>query len=55
MVSFHEKAITVRALAYFEEAENQEMPEMLAPARWADVRAYCESAAVKLSRTLSGL
>ena len=48
-------AIAVRALAYFEDAEQQPMPRMLKPVRWADVRAYCEAAARRLARRLSGL
>jgi len=49
------QAIAVRALAYFEDAEQQPMPRMLTPVDWADVRAYCESAARRLARELSGL
>jgi hypothetical protein len=48
-------AIAVRALAYFEDAEQQPMPRMLAAVDWADVRAYCEAAARRLARRLSGL
>jgi len=48
-------AIAVRALAYFEDAEGQPMPGLLKPVEWADVRAYCESAARRLARRLSGL
>jgi hypothetical protein len=47
--------IAVRALAYFEDAEQQPMPRLLKPVRWADVRAYCEAAAPRLARRLSGL
>jgi hypothetical protein len=47
--------IAVRALAYFEDAEQQPMPRLLKPVRWADVRAYCEAAAQRLARRLSGL
>jgi hypothetical protein len=47
--------IAVRALAYFEDAEQQPMPRLLTPVRWADVRAYCEAAARRLARRLSGL
>jgi predicted nucleotidyltransferase component of viral defense system len=49
------QAIAVRALAYFEDAEQQPMPRLLTPVRWADVRAYCEAAARRLARRLSGL
>jgi predicted nucleotidyltransferase component of viral defense system len=47
--------IAARALAYFEDAEPQPMPRLLTPVRWADVRAYCEAAARRLTRRLSGL
>jgi hypothetical protein len=47
--------IAARALAYFEDAEQQPMPRLLTPVRWADVRAYCEAAARRLARQLSGL
>ena len=48
-------AIAVRALAYFEDAEQQPMPQLLKPVDWADVRVYCETAARRLARHLSGL
>ena len=48
-------AIAVKALAYFEDAEQQPMPEMLHPVTWKEVRAYCERAAASLARKLSGL
>jgi len=44
MVSLHE-----------EDAESQSIPGLLKPVEWADVRAYCESAARHLARRLSGL
>ena len=47
--------IAARALAYFEDAEPQPMPRLLTPVKWADVRAYCEAAARRLTRRLSGL
>ena len=47
--------VAVRALAYFEDAEQQPMPRLFRPVRWADVRAYSESAARRLARRLSGL
>jgi len=47
--------IAARALAYFEDAEPQPMPRLLMPVKWADVRAYCEAAARRLTRRLSGL
>jgi hypothetical protein len=48
-------AVAVRALAYFDDAEQQPMPRLLKPVRWSDVRAYCEEAARRLARRLSGL
>ena len=48
-------SVVVRALAYFEDAEQQPMPKMLTPVAWEDVRAYCEDAARNLARRLSGL
>ena len=48
-------AVAIRALAYFEDAEQQPMPRLLQPVRWVDVRAYCEAAARRLARRLSGL
>ena len=47
--------IAVRALAYFEDAEQQPMPRLFKPVRWSDVRAYCEASAHRLARRLSGL
>ena len=47
--------IAARALAYFEDAEPQPMPRLLMPVKWVDVRAYCEAAARRLTRRLSGL
>jgi hypothetical protein len=47
--------VAARALAYFEDAEPQPMPRLLTPVEWADVRAYCEAAAHRLARRLSGL
>jgi hypothetical protein len=48
-------AVAVRALVYFEDAEQQPMPRMLIPAAWKDIRIYCEEASRKLTRRLSGL
>lgn len=48
-------AIAVRALTYFDDAEDQPMPRLLKTVAWADVRAYCESAASHVARHLSGL
>ena len=48
-------AITARALAYFEDAETQPMPQMRVAIRWENVRGYCEEAARRLGRRLSGL
>jgi hypothetical protein len=47
--------VAARALAYFEDAEPQPMPRLLTPVNWADVRVYCEAAARRLARRLSGL
>jgi predicted nucleotidyltransferase component of viral defense system len=47
--------VSIRALAYFEDAEQQPMPRMLIPVAWEDVRIYCEDASRKLARRLSGL
>lgn len=47
--------IAARALAYFEDAEQQPMPRLLVPTDWADVRSCCEDAARRLARRLSGL
>ncbi|MBN1658269.1 MAG: nucleotidyl transferase AbiEii/AbiGii toxin family protein [Anaerolineae bacterium] len=47
--------VAIRALAYFRDAEQQPMPRLLTPVQWPDVRAYCEAAARKLARHLSGL
>lgn len=47
--------ISARALAYFEDAEQQKMPETVWPVNWQDVREYCESAAARWTRKLSGL
>jgi predicted nucleotidyltransferase component of viral defense system len=48
-------AISARALVYFDDAEQQPMPNTLVPISWQDVKAYCESAATALTRRLSGL
>jgi predicted nucleotidyltransferase component of viral defense system len=48
-------SVAARALAYFQDAELQPMPRLLKPVEWADVRAYCEAAAYRLTRRLSGL
>lgn len=48
-------AVAVRALAYFNDAEQQPMPRMLIPVVWGDVRKYCEEASRNLTRHLSGL
>ena len=48
-------AILVRALAYFEDAEQQPMPQMYHEVRWQDVKAYCQAAARRLARDLAGL
>jgi predicted nucleotidyltransferase component of viral defense system len=49
------QAISARALAYFEDAEQQPMPDMLRSVHWLNVRVYCEAASRKLTRRLSGL
>lgn len=38
----------LRALAYFDDAETEPMPEMLAPVVWAEVRGYFEARAREL-------
>lgn len=48
-------SIVARALAYFEDAEQQPMPRLLVSVRWEDVRGYCEAAARLLARRMSGL
>ena len=48
-------AVASRALSYFDDAEQQPMPELLHPVSWEDVRDYCEAAARQLARRLSGL
>jgi predicted nucleotidyltransferase component of viral defense system len=48
-------AILARALAYFEDAEQQPMPRMYHEVRWPDVKAYCQAAARNLARGLAGL
>jgi hypothetical protein len=48
-------AVAARALAYFDDAEQQPMPRLLQPVRWSEVRAYCEESARRLARQLSGL
>ena len=47
--------IAARALAYFDDAEQQPMPRLLVAAPWPEVRAYAEGAARRLARRLSGL
>ena len=49
------QAISARALSYFEDAEQQPMPKMAWTVHWSDVCAYCEAAAHRLARRLSGL
>ena len=48
-------SVLARALVYFDDAEAQPMPQMRWAVRWKDVRAYCEDAARRLVRHLSGL
>lgn len=48
-------SIAVRALTYFEDAEQQPMPQMYIKVSWESVKAYCQSAARNLVRSLSGL
>ncbi len=48
-------AVVVRALVYFDDAEQQPMPKMLNRVDWKDIRIYCEDAARSLTRRLSGL
>lgn len=48
-------AVAARALAYFDDAEQQPMPRMFFPVKWKDVKEYCRQAARSLARRLSGL
>ncbi|WP_374688109.1 nucleotidyl transferase AbiEii/AbiGii toxin family protein [Promineifilum sp.] len=48
-------SIAIRALTYFEDAEQQPMPQMYVEASWESVKAYCQTAARKLARGLSRL
>ena len=48
-------SIAMRALVYFEDAEQQPMPQMYVEVNWDDVKVYCQSAARSLSRRWSGL
>jgi hypothetical protein len=48
-------AISVRALAYFEDAEQQPMPRMFDEVSWKNIKAYCQAAARNLARSLAGL
>jgi predicted nucleotidyltransferase component of viral defense system len=48
-------SVAARALAYFEDAEGQPMPRMMNSIQWSEVRLYCEAAARKLTRFLSGI
>lgn len=48
-------AIVARALAYFEDAEQQPIPRMYREIRWKDVKLYCQAAARHLTRHLAGL
>jgi hypothetical protein len=47
-------SIAARALAYFEDAESQPMPEMLTPIEWLEVKRYFEEAVVRLVRRRLG-
>ena len=48
-------SIAARALAYFEDAEQQPMPRMLQTVKWTDVKGYCQGSARALARRMSGL
>lgn len=48
-------SIATRALTYFEDAEQQPMPQMYVDVLWESVKAYCRVAARNLARSLSGL
>jgi predicted nucleotidyltransferase component of viral defense system len=48
-------SIAVRALTYFEDAEQQPMPQMYDEISWEKVKAYCQVATRDLARRLSGL
>jgi predicted nucleotidyltransferase component of viral defense system len=58
-VKYHDRpsflSVAARALAYFDDAEAQPMPRMLISIQWSEVRLYCEAAARKLTRRLSGI
>jgi hypothetical protein len=47
--------VAARALAYFEDAEQQPMPRMYISVEWDAVREYCSAAARRLVRRLSAL
>lgn len=48
-------AVAARALAYFDDAEQQAMPDMYVRVEWKAVRVYFEDAARRLTRQLAGL
>jgi len=48
-------SIATRALTYFEDAEQQPMPQMYVDVSWESVRTYCRVAARNLARSLAGL
>lgn len=48
-------AVLLKALVYFDDAEQQPMPRMLRSVDWSDVRAYSQDSARRLTRQLSGL
>ncbi len=48
-------SMVLRALVYFEDAEQQPMPQLLTPMRWSDVKKYCETAVRQFTRRFSQL
>lgn len=48
-------SMALRALVYFEDAEQQPMPKLLKPIRWPDVKKYCETAVRQFTRRFSQL
>ena len=48
-------AIATRALSYHEDAEQQQMPDMLRSVKWSDVKSYCTAASNRLVRHLNNL
>ena len=45
----------VKALGYFEAAEDQEMPKMLVPANWDEIKSFCAAESLRLAREKLGV